>query len=54
MLQKMLVKYIEDKKECWEDSCVFAYNTSKNESSKFTPFEVMFGRRAVLPIQLGI
>ena len=54
MLQKMLVKYIEDKKECWEDSCAFAYNTSKHESSKFTPFEVMFGRRAVLPIQLGI
>ena len=54
MLQKMLVKYIDDKKECWEDSCAFAYNTSKHESSKFTPFEVMFGRRAVLPIQLGI
>ena len=52
----MLVKYIEDKKECWEDyldSCIFAYNTSKHESSKFTPFEVMFESRAVLPIQLG-
>ena len=52
----MLVKYIEDKKECWEDyldSCVFAYNTSKHESSKFTPYEVMFGHRALLPIELG-
>ena len=52
----MLVKYIDDKKECWEDYldwCIFATNTSKHESSKFTPFEVMFGRRAILPIQLG-
>ena len=53
----MLVKYIEDKKECWEDyldSCIFAYNTSKHESSKFTSFEVMFGCRALLPIELGM
>ena len=55
-MQNMLVKYIEDKKECWEDyldSCVFTYNTSKHESSKFTPYEVTFGRRALLPIELG-
>ena len=52
-MQNMLVKYIEDKKECWEDYCVFTYNTSKHESSKFTPFEVTFGRRALLPIELG-
>jgi hypothetical protein len=35
-LQGMLVKFI-DKKESWEhylDTCVYAYNTSKHESSK--------------------
>lgn len=54
-LQHMLLKFISDKKETWEDyldTCVFAYNTSKHESSKFTPFEVMFGRQAVLPVDL--
>lgn len=32
---------------------VYAYNTSKHESSKFTPFEVMFGRKAVLPVDVA-
>jgi hypothetical protein len=56
-LQGMLVKFIDKKKESWEDyldTCVYAYNTSKHESSKYTPFEVMFGRRAVLPVDLNV
>lgn len=32
---------------------VYAYNTSKHESSKFTPFEVMFGRKAVVPVDVA-
>ena len=55
-LQGMLVKFIDNKKEQWEDyldTCIYAYNTSKHESSKYTPFEVMFGRRAVLPVDLN-
>ena len=53
----MLVKFIDKKKEDWEDyldTCVYAYNTSKHESSTFTPFEVMFGRQAVLPVDLNL
>ena len=34
------------------DTCVYAYNTSKHESSRFSPFDIMFGRLAVLPIDL--
>ena len=55
-LQGMLAKFI-DKQESWEDyldTCVYAYNTSKHESSKHTPFEVMFGRRAVLPVTVDL
>lgn len=54
-LQNMLLKFVADKKESWADYldlCVYAYNSSRHESSKFSPFEVMFGRRAVLPVDL--
>ena len=34
------------------DTCIYAYNTSLHESTSFTPFEVMFGRKAVLPIDV--
>ncbi|KAL5499988.1 hypothetical protein EMCRGX_G011472 [Ephydatia muelleri] len=55
-LKTMIVKYAESKKELWDeyvDSCVFAYNTSSHESSLLSPFEVMFGRKAVIPIELS-
>ena len=51
----MLRKYIQEKKEKWDDyldTCSFAYNTSKHESTKFTPFEIMFGCKAILPLDL--
>ena len=51
----MLRKYIQEKKEQWDDyldTCSFAYNTLKHESTKFTPFEIMFGRKAILPLDL--
>lgn len=54
-LKNMVIKYAHEKKEDWDmylDSCVFAYNTSKHTSSLYTPFEVMFGRKAVLPVEL--
>ena len=52
----MIVKFVEEKKEKWEDylfTCVYAYNTSKHESSKYAPFTVMFGRQAVLPVEVS-
>ena len=53
----MLVKYVSDKREQWSyylDTCVFAYNTSRHESSKYTPLFLMFSRRATLPIDVNI
>ena len=50
----MLVKFVANM-ESWGDyldTCVYAYNSSKHESSKFSPFEVMFGRQAILPVDL--
>ena len=51
----MLVKFVKEKKDSWEhflDTCVFAYNTARHESTHYSPFELMFGRKAVLPIEL--
>lgn len=54
-LQNMLVKLVHDKREEWDDfiaSSIYAYNTAIHESSLFTPFELMFGRKALLPIDI--
>ena len=40
------------KKEGYVDTCIYAYNTSRHESFLFTPFELMFGRKAVVPVNL--
>ena len=51
----MLRKYIQAKKEKWEDyldTCLFAYNTSTHDSTKYTPFEIMFSCKAILPLDL--
>ena len=51
----MLVKFAANKMEKWDeflDTCVFAYNTSRHESTCFIPFELMFGRKATLAIDI--
>ena len=51
----MLVKFIEREKYDWEnysDQCLFAYNTARQESTRFTSFELMFSRKAILPVDL--
>ena len=53
----MLVKYTTDKRDEWDDyldTCVYAYNTSVQESTRFSPFEVMFGRKPTMPIDIDM
>ena len=57
ILQNMLVKHLDDKKQMWEqllDTCVFSYNTLKQESSQYAPLELLFARMPVLLIEINI
>ena len=49
----MLSKAVMDLRR-FIDSAVFAYNTSSHESTNYTPFEVMFGRKARIPIDADL
>ena len=52
----MISKYAQEQKETWDDllgETVYIYNTAVQESTKYTPFEVMFGRRGKLPIDFN-
>ncbi|CAK9289927.1 unnamed protein product [Gordionus sp. m RMFG-2023] len=48
-IQNALLKCIKDDQLIWTDALlgiIFAYHTSLHESSKFTPYELMYGRKA--------
>lgn len=52
----MVVKYIEQRKHTWEDyqdTYMFSYNTSKQDSTQHSPFELMFARKPVLPVDIN-
>ena len=54
-IQLMLLKFCHKSKTNLDDhldTCTFAYNTSKHDSAKYCPFELMFGRKPVLPVEL--
>src|SRR6218665_3335373 len=50
-----LMKVVNEESTDWDDhiqSIVFAYRVNRQESTKFTPFELMYGVKARLPIDL--
>ena len=52
-LVKIVSKLISDHRRDWADfvpKAVLAYNTSVHESTGFTPYRLMFGREAILPL----
>src|SRR6218665_976262 len=49
------MKVVNEESTDWDDhiqSIVFAYRVNRQESTKFTPFELMYGVKARLPIDL--
>ncbi|XP_064383396.1 uncharacterized protein LOC135332020 [Halichondria panicea] len=56
-LQTALLKYVNDSQTDWDyhlPAILFAYRTSKQKATKYSPFELMFCRKPVLPIQLEL
>ena len=53
-MKNMLSKFVGTTKDTWDEhfeSCVFAYNTSRHESTRHSLFQIMFGRVARLPVE---
>lgn len=54
-LQRALLKIVEENENQWNkflDSVLFAYRTSRQSSTKYSPFYLMYGREPRLPIGL--
>ena len=56
-LQRSLLKMIDENQNEWNkylDSVLFAYRTSKQASTRFSPFFLLYGREPRLPIELVV
>ncbi|PFX30308.1 Retrovirus-related Pol polyprotein [Stylophora pistillata] len=56
-MTRAIVKFVNDNHDDWDvhlKPFLFAYRTSKHDSTKFTSFELMFDRAPVLPIEMEI
>ena len=54
-LQDMLSNYVSSRADDWDlwlDPVLFAYNTSKHESTGFAPYELVFGKLPRMPLEL--
>ena len=54
-LKAALQKLVNESQDDWDhliDNVLFAYRTSKHDSTKYTPFFLMYGREARLPIEV--
>ena len=52
---KMLTKYVYDCPEAWESSlekCLWAYRTSYKVATHFTPYDLVYGKEAILPLHV--
>ena len=56
-IQEILSSFVNDHSNNWDDvldQAVFAYNTSIHESTGLSPYEMVFGREARMPIEVEV
>ena len=56
-LQEILSTFVSEHPDSWDlyvDQAVFAYNTSHHEATGFSPYELVFGRVARMPIEIDL
>ena len=54
-LQEAIAKQVDSEQRDWDDlidGILFAYRTSVHDSTKQTPFFIMYGRKARLPVEM--
>jgi hypothetical protein len=52
-----IAKLLSDKEKEWDEyieSVLLAYRTMKHDTTKFTPFQLLYGRQSRLPIELKV
>jgi hypothetical protein len=57
VLIKIIKKMIKDNRRRWHDKlseALWALRTSRHGATKVTPFELVYGHEAVLPIEIGL
>jgi hypothetical protein len=50
-----LAKYVSDYGDTWDtfiNAALFAYRTNQNSTTKYIPFKLLYGREAILPMDL--
>ena len=56
-LQRQLIKVIKDEQDQWDlflDAVLFSYRVSRQDSTKYSPFYLMYGRNAILPVEFNM
>jgi hypothetical protein len=56
-LIKIIKKKIKDNPRRWHEKlseALWAHRTSRHGTTKVTPFELVYGQEAVLPVEIGL
>jgi transposase InsO family protein len=53
----VLAKYVSDYEDSWDtfiSAALFAYRTIPQSTTKYEPFELLYGRKAITPLDLAL